>query len=115
MTSVKHLKSWWPLTFHLKARDDFEIRKYEEKGGNVEILEHFAEQIALVEDRENLLKYFQKYLKEEQEHRSAEIFLKFVESGGSLETLKKCLELGSKTPGKINILVYSVNYDGCFA
>uniref|UniRef100_F7B4S3 Uncharacterized protein n=4 Tax=Ciona intestinalis TaxID=7719 RepID=F7B4S3_CIOIN len=71
------------------GRNDSDVTDFEARGGNIEILEHYVEQINQEPLCDIIIKNFQEQWTKDNEIRMSEIFLEFVRNGGDLATLKK--------------------------
>jgi len=84
---------WWEIVGpDFAGLDDEEILEFERRGGNIEILEHYCDKIDRSARREEIVRSFSTILDNERKHRSAEVFMEFVQSGGNLATLKQQAE-----------------------
>ena len=74
--------------------------KFENEGGNTEILEHFAQLIYEDASREIVISEFEKFQRKSEQHYTAQIFMDFLNSGGDVRTLKACFKK-DKTNGNL--------------
>ena len=78
--------------YEFAGRNCKEISKFESEGGNVEILEHLAQQIYDDPSRDVIITEFENFLRKSKLQLRAQLFMEYTNSGGKLETLKTCLE-----------------------